>query len=268
MQKIRCIDFHAHIFPDTLAPKAIASLVEGGKHLYLPNTDGTKDGLIKFMDESGVDISVNMPVLTKQTQTVKTNEFAAASVSDRIKAFGGIYPTEEFYKQDIDFVVSLGLPGIKLHAEYQNFIVDEPKMLKIYDYAFSKGLMILQHAGFDPAFEPPFRSNPKMFANAMKQLGGGTMIAAHFGGQSQWDEVEKYIVGTDIYIDTAMGFDYYSKEQFMRIVKNHGSDKVLFGTDSPWSNAKKEKETLLSLPISDEDKENILHKNAERLLGI
>ena len=57
MQKIRCIDFHAHIFPDTLAPKAIASLVEGGKHLYLPNTDGTKDGLIKFMDESGVDIS-------------------------------------------------------------------------------------------------------------------------------------------------------------------------------------------------------------------
>ena len=102
----------------------------------------------------------------------------------------------------------------------------------------------------------------------MKQLGGGTMIAAHFGGQSQWDEVEEYIVGTNIYIDTSMGFDYYSEEQFMRIVKNHGSDKVLFGTDSPWSNSGKERERLLALPLPVEDKENILHKNAERLLVI
>ncbi|MBO5037351.1 MAG: amidohydrolase family protein [Clostridia bacterium] len=268
MQKIKCIDFHTHIFPDALAPRAIAALVEGGKHLYLPNADGTKDGLIEFMDRSGIDVSVVMPVITKQSQTVKTNEFSVAVLSDRIRAFGGIFPNTDDYKRDIDFVVSLGLPGIKIHAEYQDFIVDDPKMLKIYDYAFSKGLMIMQHAGFDPAFEAPFRSNPKMFANAMKQLGGGTMIAAHFGGQSQWDEVEKYIVGTNIYIDTSMGFDYYSEEQFMRIVKNHGSDKVLFGTDSPWSNSGKERERLLALPLPVEDKENILHKNAERLLGI
>ena len=40
MQKIKCIDFHTHIFPDALAPRAIAALVEGGKHLYLPNADG------------------------------------------------------------------------------------------------------------------------------------------------------------------------------------------------------------------------------------
>ena len=94
------------------------------------------------------------------------------------------------------------------------------------------------------------------------------MIAAHLGGQSMWDDVEEYIAGTDIYIDTSMGFEMYSAEQFLRILKKHGSDKILFGTDSPWSDSGKERQKLLSLPISDEEKENILHKNAEKLLRI
>lgn len=268
MHQIKCIDFHTHIFPDSLAPKAISSLIESGKHLYMPHADGTKHGLLEFMDISGIDISVIMPVLTKQTQTVKSNQFSAEVTSERIRAFGGIYPNTDDYKRDIDFVVSLGLPGIKLHAEYQDFVVDEPKMLKIYDYAFSKGLMILQHAGFDPAFDPPFRATPKMFANVMRQLRGGIMIAAHLGGQSLWNEVEEYLVGTDIYIDTSMGFSMYPTEQFLRIVKNHGSEKILFGTDSPWSDSGKEREFLTTLPLADEEKENILHRNAEKLLGI
>ncbi len=268
MNGIKCIDFHTHIFPDALAPKALASLVESGKHLYTPHTDGTKRGLLDFMDKSGIDVSVIMPVLTKQTQTVKSNLFAAEVSDDRIRAFGGIYPHSDDYRRDIDYVVSLGLPGIKLHAEYQDFKVDDPQMLKIYDYAFSKGLIILHHAGFDPAFDPPYRATPEMFARVMKQLGGGTMIAAHLGGQSHWDEVEKFIVGTDIYIDTSMGFEMYPTEQFLRIVKNHGSEKILFGTDSPWSDSGKEKEIFMSLSLSDDEKENILHRNAERLLGI
>ena len=268
MTGIKCIDFHTHVFPDTLAPRAIAALVESGKHLYTPHTDGTKNGLIDFMDKSGIDVSVVMPVITKQSQTLKTNAFSAEITGERIKAFGAIYPHTDDYKRDIDYVVSLGLPGIKLHAEYQDFVADSPEMLKIYDYAFSKGLIILHHAGFDPAYDPPYRATPKMFANIAKQLGGGVMIAAHLGGQSLWDDVEKYIVGTDIYIDTSMGFDFYQTEQFLRIVKAHGSQKILFGTDSPWSDSGKERKTLLSLPLSDEEKENILHKNAERLLGI
>ena len=94
------------------------------------------------------------------------------------------------------------------------------------------------------------------------------MIAAHLGGQSLWNEVEEYLVGTDIYIDTSMGFSMYPTEQFLRIVKNHGSEKILFGTDSPWSDSGKEREFLTTLPLADEEKENILHRNAEKLLGI
>ena len=57
-------------------------------------------------------------------------------------------------------------------------------------------------------------------------------------------------------------------EQFLRIVKNHGADKILFGSDSPWSKASKEIEILRSLPLDENKKEQILSLNAKRLLGL
>jgi predicted TIM-barrel fold metal-dependent hydrolase len=139
-------------------------------------------------------------------------------------------------------------------------------MLHIYDYALGKGLILLHHAGDDPAFKPPFKSSPKRFANVARQMKGGVIIAAHFGGHAQWDEVEEYLPGSGIYIDTSMGFEYYSREQFLRIVKKHGADKVLFGSDAPWSDAKTELEHLRAMPLTEDELNAILYGNAKRIL--
>ena len=97
---------------------------------------------------------------------------------------------------------------------------------------------------------------------------GGIIIAAHFGGHAQWDDVEKHLAGRNIYLDTSMGFEYFSHEQFIRIVRTHGADTVLFGSDSPWSNAKAEIEHLNTLPLSQREKDDILFGNAKRLLKL
>ncbi len=262
------IDFHTHAFPDALAPRALASLVEACGGTYLPCHDGTVRGLTEKMAEYGVCKSVIQPVVTKPSHVKTLNEWAASIQSDKIISFGGIHPDTDDYKRDIDFVYSLGLKGLKFHVEYQNFVLDEPRMLPIYDYAFSKGLIILHHAGFDPAFKAPFRSSPKQFANIARQMRGGTLIAAHLGGQMQWDDVEKYLPDTGVYIDTSMGMSYYPHNQFLRIVDKMGADKILFGSDSPWSKAGEELKAIDTLPLDPDTKEKILHKNAERILGI
>ena len=262
------IDFHTHIFPDALAKRAIDTLYSRAGGVFPPVTDGTRDGLIGSMNEAGIDISVIQPVITKQSQTVTINEWAASLASDRIAPFGGIFPHTDDYKRDIDLVVSLGLKGIKLHAEGQDFTVDDPKMLKIYDYAFEQGLIILHHAGYDPGFPAPYHTSPEGFRSVVRQMQGGVMIAAHLGGQSQWDDVERYLVGENIYLDTSMGQRLYPEEQFLRIVRAHGADKILFGTDSPWSCAKDEVDLLKKTPLTDNEKELILSGNAKRLLSI
>ena len=262
------IDFHTHAFPEKIAKRAIQSLVAGCNGEYTPCSDGTVSGLVNNMDKFGVDVSVVQPVVTKPSQTFTLNNWAKEITCDKLIYFGGIHPGTDDYKRDIDFICELGLPGIKLHPEYQQFYVDDPNMLKIYDYALSKGLIILFHAGYDPAYPPPIHSSPKQFAEVSKQMRGGIMVAAHLGGQRQWNEVEEYLVGTDMYMDTSMGMNYYPHDQFVRIVKNHGADKILFGSDSPWSRAGEEIEALNSLSLTQEEKDLILYKNAKRLLKI
>ena len=262
------IDFHAHVFPDELAPRAMAKLTGEIDNLYTPVHDGTVSGLIGYMDAHGIDASVICPVVTKKSQAKKTNEWVKSVCSDRIIGFGSIYPHGGGYEQDIDHVAELGLKGLKFHAEYQDFVLDDGEMLKIYDYALAKGLILLHHAGLDPAYPPPFKSTPRRFANVAAKLKGGVMIAAHLGGHAQWDDVEEHLAGSGIYLDTSMGFEYYSKARFLNIAKKHGSDKILFASDSPWSDAETEIEHLKGLPLAESEISAILGGNAKRILKI
>jgi len=262
------IDFHTHVFPDQIALSTIQKLSAEIGDIYPAVTDGTVGGLLKVMDDWGIDVSVVQPVITKPSQFNTINTWAQSICSDRLISFGALYPFNDDYQAEIDFICQLGLKGIKFHAEYQDFQVDDPFMLRVYDYALSKGLILLHHAGYDPGFQAPFKSSPRQFRNIVDAMQGGVIIAAHLGGHDQWDDVEEYLVGTDIYLDTSMGLEFYPTEQFLRIVKNHGADRILFASDSPWSNASSEATLLKSLPLAKEDIDAILGGNAQRLLGI
>lgn len=262
------IDFHTHVFPDALAGRAVSTLLETINGIYTPVTDATVSGLVRHMAHSGVDISVVLPVITKPSQLEDVNLWVRSIGSEKIIPFGSIYPQTGSYKRDIDFILGLGLKGLKFHCEYQDFVVDAPEMLRIYDYALSRGLILLHHAGFDPGYEAPFRSSPERLANIVGVMRGGVIIAAHFGSHAMWDEVERHLVGTSIYLDTSMGFEYFPHDQFLRIVKAHGADKILFASDSPWSDAKTEIEHLRGLPLTEEERGLILSGNAIRILGL
>ncbi|MBO7485855.1 MAG: amidohydrolase family protein [Spirochaetaceae bacterium] len=267
------IDFHTHIWPDAVASKAMEKLTHVSDACFNPVTDGTLKSLLSRMDEWHIDYSLIQPVVTKSSQIKTVNEFAysintGAETSRRFVSFGGLWPHSENYKQDIDYIVSLGIKGIKLHPEYQSFEVDDPAMLKVYDYALSKDLILLFHAGADPAFSEPYRSSPEKFASVIDNLNGGKIVLAHMGGHLQYQRLEVNLVGKNVFLDTSMGFDYYPKDWFVQVVKRHGSDKILFASDSPWSNAKREYDTINALPLLQEEKDNIFYKNACRLLKI
>ncbi len=262
------IDFHTHIFPDAIAPKTIPFLEqESGIRAA---TDGTINGLLHSMEQSGVDFSVIMPVVTKPSQFDSINAFAK-SINDRFKgkviSFGGIHPDCEDYKAKLDYIKELGLPGIKLHPDYQGVFIDDVRYMNIIEYANELELIILTHAGIDIGLPEPVHCPPDRMRKVIDAIQPDQMIVAHFGGWEQWEMVYEYLAGENVYFDTAFTFDYISLEMFLKIWEKHDKEKILFATDSPWGDVRKAIAQANDLPLTLEEKANIFSNNARKLLG-
>lgn len=260
------IDFHTHIFSEKIAAKAVGNLAAVAG--IQPVMDGTAAGLSAYMKQCGVDRAVVLPVMTKASQTKRMNEWFASVASDKLIPFGGIHPENEDYKERIADIKRLGMKGVKMHPEYQNFEVDDEKMYPLYEEILKQDLILVIHSGEDAAYTAPFRCTPKKLRTMVRAMGGGKIVAAHFGAHKMWDDVEELLVGEDLYFDTSMGTEYYTREQFLRIVRGHGVDKILFATDSPWSDAKTELEHIRAAGLTEAETEQILCGNARTLLKL
>ena len=264
------VDFHTHIFPDKIAKAAISKLAAAGDSV--PFTDGTLAGLKKSMKEGGIDYSVILPVATNAHQFDSVNRFAAEiNGKDGIFSFGGIHPDNENVEEKLDYIKSLGLKGIKLHPDYQKTFIDDERYIRIISHCIKIGLYVSIHSGIAVGYPDPVHCIPERALKLLKavpQHSEPKIIFAHTGAFGMWNAVEKYLVGQNVYFDLAFCLDKIDFGQLARIIKNHGSDKILFGSDSPWASQKEYKVLLNAFPISDADKENIAFKNAFEILSI
>jgi predicted TIM-barrel fold metal-dependent hydrolase len=261
------IDMHTHCYPDNLAPRAVDFLAQKSDWLN-PHTTGTIAGLKNSMINAGVDVSVVQNIATKPSQVVTINRWAVQQQDAQITCFGTIHPDFVDYKEEIKWLKRNSIKGVKFHPDYQNFFVDDKKILPIYEQVLNEGLIILFHAGMDVGIPDPIHCTPKRLRTVLDRFGGGEIIAAHLGGFRLWNEVTEYLVGRNVYFDTSCAFDELGCDEMSRIITAHGADKVLFGTDSPWFDQKQDIERIHQLKISDEDKRLIFGLNSKRLLGL
>ncbi len=164
----------------------------------------------------------------------------------------------------------MGLLGIKLHPDYQNTFINDVKMIRLIQYAVEIGLIVVIHAGLDIGLPNPVHCTPKLTKDLLHKIsiGEGKIILAHMGGYDMWDDVEKYLVGEEIWMDTSYSLNKMEQEQLLRIVKDHGSNRILFGTDSPWDGQKEGLAALNKLGLTKEQHDLILGGNAMQILGL
>lgn len=261
------IDFHTHAFPEKIAAKAMEKLsfVAGGLEYHY---DGTLDGLKGLMERSGIDTSVVLSIATNEHQQKSVNDFAA-SINDKksIFAFGSVYPDSRDALEELERIKDMGMLGVKFHPEYQRFSVDDEKMKPIYKKISALGLITVFHAGEDYGFPPPYGATPEKMAKVLTWF-DSPVIAAHWGGLGYSEGVLKYLCGKDIYLDTSFSYSCIAKYFVEKIIELHGTDKLLFGTDSPWHTLENEMRLMNTLGLSDTEKEKITSENAKKLLRI
>lgn len=269
-------DFHTHAFTDSIAERAMSSLCHTAGisenadiRKIVPHTDGTLSGLESLMQKNGINKSMILPIATKPSQQTAINNWAAEIMSDNIYCCGSVHPDADDIFQELERIKSLGLYGIKFHSEYQHFRPNEKRMIPVYRKIAELGLIAVFHGGYDPLSKDEILAVPESFADIAEKVPELTIIAAHLGGMLMFDDVEKYIAGKyeNIYLDTGMLSGYISEEQMFRIIKKHGVDKILFGSDAPWDNPQNEINLINSLPLNCLEKEHIFYRNAETLLN-
>lgn len=262
------IDIHAHAFTDELAPRALAALA-ANCHVQ-PRIDGTCAGLLASMQRSGVDKTAIMPIATKPSQVKSINRWAEDinRQNENLICFGTLHPLQDDWQTEIDYLAANGIPGIKLHPDYQQFYVDEPELLPIYRALADAGLILLFHAGVDVGLPSPVHCPPQRLAQVLDKVPDLTIIAAHMGGYDCWDDVERYLVGRNLYFDTSYSIAHLGAERMASLIHAHGANKVLFGTDSPWTDQAEEVAKIRALALSDGEIASVLGENAGRLLRV
>ena len=267
------IDFHTHAFPEKIAARTIETLIANTARITdypMKNcTDGTACGLIEVEKDAGVDLAVVLPIVTnpKQTETVNRVAKETNEANCGLYSFGSLHPADPDALNWVDRLAADGFKGIKLHPEFQNVYADSDEVISICRRAEKYGMTVVFHAGRDIGYLPPVKTAPNMLLRIIDRAPDMKLVAAHLGGWMMWDEVAEKLVGTPIYFDTAFIADFIDKTLTRDIIKAHGADKVLFGSDAPWEDPAKTLDFLRSLDIDADEMQKICGDNAAKLIG-
>ena len=282
----KIIDFHTHTFPENKSVEIEESLSKSGHVRYYNNASASD--LARIMKENGIAYSVNLPVMTKPDQVFKVNDGllrrAGQLANDGIITFGGLHPDYAEYLSEIKRLKDSGIKGIKLHPAFQGVKINDIRYKKIIYEISDAGMITIIHCGFDVSFPGENNTDIPELLDLIEDVSPQKFVLAHMGGWQNWDKVEKYLLKAPVFFDTAYSFgkvaarrgeenllefsENMSKERFVRIARNHGIDKILFATDSPWSSQEEYIAFVEESGLDTGEKDKVFYENAATLLKL
>jgi len=278
------IDFHTHTFEDYVATRAIDKLSRSAN--IINYTSGTDSELSRANKNDGVSLSIVLPVATRIMQggDINARNYRKNMSVDEsgVLFFAAIHPEDSRIHAKLSDIKVAGFKGIKLHPVFQDAYIDEKCYLDIIDAASELDLITVIHAGEDISYPGNTWAGVRYIINMLDTLHPRNVVLAHMGGWNEWDVVESDLAGADVYFDTSFCLtDIVSKdetkgkcnvklspEQFGRIVELHGSDKILFGTDSPWASRQDTVEAIMNMGFDSDVNSKIFAGNAKTLLKL
>ena len=234
------------------------------------NTSMTYNGSIIELLNSGKKIGVEKYIVhstaTKAEQVESINNFIIGEVQAHPEfiGFGTIHPDYKNFENELDRIYKANLKGIKIHPDFQKFQADCPEMDNIYEKIASLGMPVLFHAG-DCRYD---FSGPQRIRNVLDKHPTLLVVAAHFGGYTEWDKAIEFLVGKKVWFDTSSTLWKLPIEEANKIIKLHGVEKFLFGSDFPMWDHQDEFARFNKLDLNEEERELVLWKNAKDLLKL
>lgn len=243
------IDMHGHLGP-----------FQG---IYFPNP--SPEDMLRTMDRAGVRFLV-MSSHASLVDTQRGNRLTAEVVAQWPNRFRGYWTINPNYPgrmaEELEaFARSQGFVGFKFHPDHHRYPLTGPRYELALRYAEEHELLVLSHTWGESRFNAP-----GMLATLAERYPHVTFLMGHSG----YGEFDKAIQAArehaNLYLELTAAYRVNGVIEWM--VREAGSSKVVFGTDLPWFDPHYGIGCILFAKITDEERRDILHRNAERLLKL
>jgi uncharacterized protein len=242
------IDCHAHYGP-----------FQG---IYFPNV--TAEAMVATMDRAGVRLCVASGHAALVDPARGNAELAEviARFPARFRGYLAVNPNyPEGLRAELARFDSLGgFVGIKFLSDYHQYPVTGETYRPALDFAAERRLAVLMHTWGGSAYD-----SPQLVAEVAARYPTVPLLMGH-SGHGDWAGATKTArEHPNVYLELCAA--YATRGVIETFVEAVGSERILFGTDLPWFDPHYGIGCILMARISDDDRHNILHRNAERLFG-
>lgn len=200
----------------------------------------------------------------------------------RLIGFLSVDPTQPGWEDELRFGhQELKLRGIKLLPMYAGFCPDEPRVDPLWEYATQHRLPVLLHTGTTFVAQAPLACTlPRHLDRVATRFPEVRIIMAHLGHPYEGEAIVTARKHPHVYCDiSALHYRPFQFYQSLMLVQEYGVwDKILFGTDYPFTSVNATVEGLraindmlagTALPrISREAIESMIYRDSLLLLGL
>lgn len=254
------IDFHTHPFS-----------VNNNICAYKKEIDMSGEDMIEVLRSCGISAMCGSVIQVDDRNDYPTvfekNKAANRAALELREKLGGFYIpgfhiNPDFVDESIEEIGFMHDNGVNLigelvpyHDEWDSFAHEglHPILCEAEKYGMAVSFHTMSHATIDTMVS----SHP-----------GVTFVAAHPGeGEQFYGHIERMKKYDNLYLDIS-GTGLYRYHSLKLLVKELGSERILFGTDYPTCNPGCFVGGVLCEGLSDKELENIFSLNARRILKI
>jgi predicted TIM-barrel fold metal-dependent hydrolase len=271
------IDFHLHV---TRVEEYNEWFLEWMSRLHgerglgqLRTVLASPEGLLRYMDDQGIDYVVALAETNTMVTGVSTNDRVAEFCrgNDRLIPFGNINPYVTFNQVgELERCVSeLGIKGFKLYPTYQHFYPNDNRLFSLYERAQELNIPVMVHTGSSIFPGSLMKYGDPLFLDEIAVFFPELKIIQSHAGRGFWYDRAFFMAGLheNVYMDITGLPPQNLLKYFPDLERNAG--KIIFGSDWPGIiDIKRNVRAIMELPISTSTKAKILGENAAALLGI
>ena len=267
------IDSHTHLIDPPYISEPLEFKIADGQ-IIKPDalrSQVTPEKLTQAMDEHQIDkaIAIASDALSNEVLSDIIKKYP-----NRLKGFAYIHPLDTGSTEQLEKAVNkLGLIGLKLVPDFQDFSMDDPRIYPLLEKTVELGIPVMVHSAPGLIKGHFNQSLPEHFDALKRAIPDLVLIISHLC-YPKFLDLLNIVPKEGVYVDTSTtlpwivdlcGVDFTS-----RFIRRIGAENVIFGSDW-WGKSSEMKiqiESIMKLNLSQSEKDLILGDNISNLLNL